>query len=403
MSVTIGEKIRRIRRSSGLTQAELGALIHFTQPAVSHLEHDGPAAYDVRVLRRVATALQVPLTALLATDEEAELKRRQFFKAGMISTGATPAVDTEGRTCSAVAEHEKIGTSDVERIISSVNRLHELQLVAGGDRLCDLAANQSRYVQYLLDHGDYSEKVGATLARAGAEMMTVAGWIHYDAGRWENAKRYYADAAQAATATGDGVAAAHAWINACLLSYRDGSRPREGIKLAEAAQLAARREGGPKLRALAAIREAEAHGVIGDRFAMVAAVGRAHRAYESTRGRDPGYLAHLPEAQISGLTGLVFMRIGSHREATAYLHAAIAGTAAYPRETAAWQIRLAESYVQSGSIADACTLLTENFDSLGAVASTRLQAALHGIVSAIRPHSAVREVRELLGMWTARS
>ncbi|MFD4407837.1 helix-turn-helix domain-containing protein [Nocardia sp. NPDC058499] len=398
--MTIGATIRRIRKSSGLTQAELGALIHFTQPAVSQLEHDGPAAYDVRVLRRVATALQVPLTALLAADEEAELKRRQFFKTGL---GTALAADTRQQTNSSEAGRTRIGASDVERIVSGIDQLHELQLVAGGDRLCALATNQSRYVQHLLDHGDYSEKVGATLAGAAAEMMTVAGWIHYDAGRWEDAKRYYADAAQAATATGDGIAAAHAWINACLLSYREGSRPREGIKLAEAAQLAARREGGPKLRALAAIREAEAYGAIGDRSAMVAAVGRAHRAYESTRGRDPGYLAHLPEAQLSGLTGLVFMRIGSHRESAAYLRAAIAGTATYPRETAAWRIRLAESYLQSGSIADACVLLTDHFEAASAVASTRLQAALQGIVSAVRPHSAVREVRELLGMWTARS
>ncbi|WP_433492085.1 helix-turn-helix domain-containing protein [Nocardia grenadensis] len=48
--MTIGGTIRRIRKSGGLTQSELGALIHFTQPAVSQLEHDGPAAYDIRVL-----------------------------------------------------------------------------------------------------------------------------------------------------------------------------------------------------------------------------------------------------------------------------------------------------------------------------------------------------------------
>ncbi|MGV9925492.1 helix-turn-helix domain-containing protein [Nocardia rhamnosiphila] len=403
MSATIGATIRKIRKSSGLTQAELGALIHFTQPAVSQLEHDGPATYDVRVLRRVAIALQVPLSTLLPSDEEAELKRRQFFQAGAVGATAASAVDRGQRTGSIGATRTRIGISDVERIVRGIDRLHELQLVAGGDRLCELAANQSRYVQLLLDHGDYSDQVGATLASAGAETMTVAGWIHYDAGRWDAAKRYYADAAQAATATGDGVAAAHAWINTCLLSCREGSRPKEGVKLAEAAQLAARREGGPKLRALAAVREAEAHSALGNRSAMLAAVGRAHRAYESTRGRDPGYLAHLPEAQLSGLTGLVFMRIGSHREATTYLRAAIEGSAAYPRETIAWQIRLAQNHVQSGSIADGCVLLTDHFDAVSSVASTRLQAALQGIVSAVRPHSGVREARELLGMWTARS
>nr|WP_280254788.1 hypothetical protein [Nocardia wallacei] len=94
--------------------------------------------------------------------------------------------------------------------------------MAGGDRLCDLAANEARYVEQLLDHGSYTDRVGKALTGAAAEMMTAASWVHGDAGRWPAARRYYADAAQAATTAGDGIAAAHRWINACLLSYREG-------------------------------------------------------------------------------------------------------------------------------------------------------------------------------------
>ncbi len=404
MAMTTGETIRRIRKSIGMTQAELGALLHFTQPAVSQLEHDGPAVYDLRVLRRVAKALQVPLTILVAeSDEEADVRRRQFFRAGAIGVGAavTSARSAVTRPAVAVAG-TKVGATDVERVTKSISRIHELQLMAGGDRLCEIASNEVRYVEQLLDGGSYNDKVGKALTSAGAEMMTAAGWVHYDAGHWNDAKRYYADAAQAATVTGDGIAAAHAWINACLLSYREGSRPKEGIQLAEAAQLAARREGGPKLRALAAIREAEAHSVIGDRSAMTAAVNRAHRAYESTRGHDRAYLAHLPEAQLSGLTGLAFMRLGEYDEATTYLQSAIDGTAAYPRERTAWQIRLAQNLVKAGAIADGCVLLTEHFADISKVASTRLQTALTGIADDLRRHVAVAEVRDFFGLWTAR-
>ncbi|MGY2024706.1 helix-turn-helix domain-containing protein [Nocardia gipuzkoensis] len=399
--MTTGETIRRIRKSAGITQAELGALIHFTQPAISQLEHDGPAVYDVRVLRRVAKALQVPMTLLaVQSDEEADVNRRQFFKTGTVGT-AVVAGQGQNSGVAVPAAGVRVGQSDVERIICSINQIHELQLMAGGDRLCAVAANEVRYVEQLLDAGSYTDQVGKMLTGAAAEMMTAAGWVHYDAGRWREARRYYADAAQAATVAGDGIAAAHAWINACLLSYREGSRPKEGVQLAEAAQLAARREGGPKLRALAAIREAEAHSVIGDRTAMVAAVTRAHRAYESTRGNDPDYLVHLHEAQISGLTGLAFMRLGDHQTATTYLRSAINGTAAYPRERTAWQIRLAENMVQAQVIGDGCTLLTENFAQIRAVASTRLQSALGKIIDQLRSYSTVPEARSFLGMWMA--
>lgn len=135
---------------------------------------------------------------------------------------------------------------------------------------------------------------------------------------------------------------------------------------------------------------------------MVAAVNRAHRAYESTRGQDPEYLAHLPEAQLSGLTGLAFLRRGDCQEAATYLRAAIAGTAQYPRERAAWQIRLAQSYLKAGALADGCGELINNFSSISSVASSRLQAALTDIAEELRRHVDVTEAREFLGLWTAR-
>ncbi|MEU0502419.1 helix-turn-helix transcriptional regulator [Nocardia sp. NPDC005998] len=228
--MTTGQTIRRIRKSIGMTQAELGALLHLTQPAVSQLEHDGPAVCDVRVLRRVAKALQVPLAVLVVeSDEEADVQRRQFFRAGAVGVGAAVLHGRQPPSNAAASARVNVGRTDVDRIVHSVNQIHQLQLVAGGDRLCEVAANEARYVEHLLDHGSYTDKVGNALTGAAAEMMTAAGWVHYDAGQWKEARRYYADAAQAATICGDGVAAAHAWINACLLSYREGSRPREGF------------------------------------------------------------------------------------------------------------------------------------------------------------------------------
>ncbi|WP_306359803.1 helix-turn-helix domain-containing protein [Nocardia sp. CC227C] len=397
---TTGEIIRRLRRSVGLTQAELGALLHLTQPAVSQLEHDGPAVHDVRVLRRVANALQVSLATLLPeTREEPDVNRRPLFQSGLAAvalSGDGQAAEDPG------ALRLRVSQPDVDRIVRSINEIHELQLMAGGDQLCALASSQVRYVEQLLDRGTYTDPVGKVLTSAGAEMMTAAGWVHYDAGRWQQAKRYYADAAQAATISGDGVAAAHAWINACLLSYREGSRPKEGVKLAEAAQLAARREGGPKLRALAAVREAEARSVLGDRTGTAAAVSRAQRAYESARGHDPEYLKHLSAAQLSGLSGLAFMRLNDHQTAAAYLNAAIAGSAGFAREQAAWRIRLAQNHVQAGQLTDACTVLTRHFDAVTTVASTRLRTAMENIVESLRPQAAAPEVGEFLGRWMDR-
>ncbi len=405
MHMTTGEVIRRIRKSLGMTQAELGALINFSQPAVSGLERGGPASHDVRVLRLVARALGVPLAILVVeSDQEADVDRRNFFRAGVLGSAGAAMMSATAPAKVASASSVKVGASDVEAITESVNQIHELDLVVGGDRLCRVAANQVRYVEQLLDHGSYTDAVGRALTSAAAEMMTAAGWVHYDAGRLDDARRYYADAANAANAAGDGIAAAHAFGNAsCLMASRPGGDSAGNplaVQYAQAAARASLRDGGPKLRALIAIREAEAHGVRGDKSAMAAAISRAHRAYESTRGHDPDWV-YLPEAEFVGGVGWAQMRLGEHSAATSNLLAAIDKSSAWPRERAAWQVHLAENFATAGDVARACALLADNYDTIAGLASTRLHQRIDSIANMVRTHAAVPEVREFLGRRAA--
>jgi hypothetical protein len=397
MHITTGEVIRRIRKSSGMTQRELGALLGYTQPAISQLEHNGPAVHDVRVLRRVARALQIPLAILVVeSNQEADVDRRNFFKAGALGGAGAAMTASATSAHAASASGVKVGASDVADINASVNQIHKLDLIVGGDRLCQTAVNEVRYVERLLGSGSYTEEVGRALTSAGAEMMTAAGWVHYDAGRMDDARRYYADAAQAAAAAHDEIAASHALINASIVAFREGDRPRDGANLAQAAQRAALRRGGPRLRALCAIREAEAQGSLGDKTALAGAVSRAHRSYESTRGHDPDWV-YLPEAEFSGLTGLAYMRLGDYQEAATHLQAAIDSSVAWPREHMHWQVHLAQNLVAAGDVAAACSLLVKNLNQFNGVASTRLQNCIASIARDVQAHSKVPEVREFLG------
>jgi len=267
-------------------------------------------------------------------------------------------------------------------------------LVVGGDRLCRVAVNGVRYVTQLLDNGTYTDTVGQALTSAAAEMMTAAGWVHFDAGRTDQARRYYAQAAQTATAANDEIAAAHALLNASLQSYGGcfspsrlpaDSRPREGVNVAAAAFTAVRRGGGPRLRARAALYDAGAHGVMGDSSAMEDAISRAHRAYESSRGQDPEW-ADLGDTGLAGMTGWAYSRTGNYQKATAYLQAAVAGTKAWPRENVGWRIKLAENHILGGEIADGCQLQIDHFDQINSVPSTRLRSTLDSISEDVRHH-----------------
>jgi hypothetical protein len=269
-----------------------------------------------------------------------------------------------------------------------------------------------RYVKQLLDSGTYTENVGLRLATATAEMMTAAGWVHYDADRRDDARSFYADAVHTANEAGDGIAAAHALMNASIIDLDAGGlvqgasaahqpRPQKAAHLAQAAQNAARRNGGPKVRALAALREAQAQGVI-DKTAMSKAIGRAHRAYESGRGYDPDWV-YLPEAEMNGLSGIAYMFSSQYPQAEELLQAAIGASAEWPRERTAWQLYLAHTYIEADDPAKACSLLTDNFNTISAVASTRLQRKLDTIATAVRPNAAVPEVKQFLEMRAARA
>ncbi len=401
MHMKTGEVIRRIRKSLGMTQAELGAILGYTQPAISQLEHGGAAVHDVRVLRRVAKALHVPLAILVVeSDEEADVNRRNFLRTGAIGAGAAM---TAGPSAPSAAGSVRIGASDVAEINAVVNQIHELDLLVGGDRLCRVAAHEVRYVGQLLDNGTYTDDVGRSLTSAAAEMMTAAGWVHYDAGRLEEGRRYYADAAQAATAAGDGIAVAHALGNASsLLTEWNGGTPagaRQAVQYAQTASRAAMSHGGPKLRALMAIREADALGMqdpTGNKSAVTDALSRAYRAYESSRGFDPDWV-YLPEALLSGMTGIMQMYLGEHQAASEQIRAAIDGSAAWPREQAEWQVQLGRNLVQAGDIAEGCQVLTDNFGGIQQIASTRVHQKLEAVTAIVRPHSRVPEVREFLG------
>ncbi|GAA5042032.1 helix-turn-helix domain-containing protein [Nocardia callitridis] len=396
MYMTTGAVIRRVRKSTGMTQTELGALINFSQPAVSGLERGGPASHDVRVLRLVARALRVPLAILVVeSDQEAEVDRRKFFKAGAVGATAASVVGAGASV--------RVGASEVDAVVECAKQIHELDLSVGGDRLCQLAANQVRYVEQLLEGGRFRDEIGRALTSAAAEMMTAAGWVHYDAGRFDDARRFYADAANAANAAGDGIAAAHALGNAsCLMVGRPGDAGGNplAVQYAQAASRAAMRSGGPRLRALMAIREAEALGARGDRPGMNSAISRAHRAYDSVRGYDPDWV-YLPESELIGGTGWAQMRLGEHDAATMNLQAAVDGSVVWPRERAAWQINLAQNHVNSGDIARGCAVLAENFETMRGFTSTRLNHRIDAIAETVRVHAKIPEVRELLGKRAA--
>lgn len=62
--MSIGARIRQARKAKGLTQEELGKLLHVTGAAISHFER-GRRDVDAKTLAKIARVLEKPIDFFL--------------------------------------------------------------------------------------------------------------------------------------------------------------------------------------------------------------------------------------------------------------------------------------------------------------------------------------------------
>ena len=67
----IGERVRKYRRQKGLSQEQLGALVHFSQSKISKIERGERGDWDsLSDLRLIARALGVNIEELVREDDD---------------------------------------------------------------------------------------------------------------------------------------------------------------------------------------------------------------------------------------------------------------------------------------------------------------------------------------------
>lgn len=69
------KKIRKLRTQYGLSQAELGRAAKVAQSHISYIER-GKKSPTLKVLHRIAKALDVPIETILEEEKDAGLKSR---------------------------------------------------------------------------------------------------------------------------------------------------------------------------------------------------------------------------------------------------------------------------------------------------------------------------------------
>ncbi|ROO83700.1 helix-turn-helix protein [Actinocorallia herbida] len=361
-----------IREATGMSQQELAELVPgWTQTKVGRIERgERDSLFDVRELLGFADAIGMPREALLplllgepsATEgvrgrmreAEADVDRRTFTRstavlsAGLVLPGA------------AVAPPARATGAHLRHLRAALDGLWAKDRMVGGGGLLHQAVALFVRCRAMLDDSDYSEQVGRGLLSLCAELGNCAGFLAFDAGDHQLARRLFSEAALMAESSDDGMVTAQVYasmalhsIHLCRKTHERG-HAREALRLLDRAGTSARHVPSAKLHALIEVRRAPAAALLGDTDRAVRSIGKARDELErDTHYAEPECLGFVTHAEITGFEAGAFRDLGKVGPAVRCYEHVLADPTLHDRNRANYVAGLADVLHEAGDTGSA--------------------------------------------------
>lgn len=295
-------------------------------------------------------------------DWEMDVERRDFLRgAGYAAIASTePALQWFLGSTEVVAQEVgrvSVGLPHVQAIREMTQSLRRLDNLHGGGRARQLAVGfLSSDVKPLILDGRYSGEIGVQLLTATAELVQLAGWMTFDAGRYGLGQRYSAQALRLAQATGARALGAEilAGLSHQASYLGDG---KTAVDLARAAQRTASELGVDALVAEAYVMEAHGHACSRDAAPCTEALSNAERALDKAdRDSDPQWMTYFDEAYLSAKFAHCFRELRDSATAVVYAERSLDMDLGYVRGRFFNLALLATSHAQAGDTEKACSV-----------------------------------------------
>ncbi|MGH3769810.1 MAG: helix-turn-helix domain-containing protein [Pseudonocardiaceae bacterium] len=375
----VGTVVRLLREAHGWTQQDLADRSGYSQATISRVERGvSRAARDTAVLADLAGALGVPPTVLGVASAPGQrpilggVDRREVVggAVGLAVMVLLPqSVVTPGR----------VDAADVAQCWSALRRLEELDEHQGGTVVCQVAEGMARQLQDVLHRGSYLPSVERDLQGVTAAAMDQAGWLSYDAGWPDRARRWWLETCHFTDVNEVPDVHVSALAAMALQASKAGSG-REVVDLIQAAKKIAShgQVNSPLLLSLLAAREAIGHAQAGDRSAAVSALGQAHQWLDrGRRGDEPFWLYFWDAADLAWHEMRVALVTGQGKSAEIAARAALASVdaVAFPRNRTFYAAELGSVLVQRGQLDEAISVTSEAIHGVYAVQDSGLVVA----------------------------
>lgn len=307
------------------------------------------------------------LSAVAEVSEGSPMDRRQFLVLSG-STLTSPAHEwLIARPSNDLSSQSGrfVGTSIVDNLRRITDELRRMDDQIGSGPLVQVVRSQASYVTDLLKNGRYTDSVSRDLYGMLAELLRLAGWLSFDAGRHGQAQRFFTAGLRSAHTAGDRALGANI-LGFMSCQAKDIGQFTESARFADSARTGYAGT-SPTVSAILNMRAAQAYANLKDAVETRRAIDAA---FDVFGGNPPGHgeppwSYWFNEAQMNEQVGYCYMRLGDWERARDHLSLSTGVTGGPDtREGALRQALLADTYAQQGDPDSACAIGNQAIDAL---------------------------------------
>lgn len=391
-----GPRLRALRVAKELSLSEFARRLYYSKGHVSRIE-TGKARPSVEFARRCDAELGTDGT-LAALVPAASAEQEVAPEPGpSVPWGQWP-IPIGGAAALAGLVH---GVWPVETDADQLAYLAQLLAAVRGlgqvarpEVVLPILVGQAQALRLLADRarGADAWEVATLFARTAE----FAGWMAQEAGDDRTAIWWTERATHAAAAVGDRHTVTYALVRKALITLYQGDA-RATVALARQAQASAGLS--PRVRGLAAQREAQGHALAGDHTACLRALDVArHNLVAAAAVDSPAPVigtSFVPDP-VAAVTGWCLVDLGRPAEAAAVLEREVARiTPGAFRARARFGLRLALAHAAAGEVERACHLAATMLEHTATVRSATLRADLSRLAATLRRFAHHPDVRAL--------
>lgn len=392
-----GAELRRLREEAGMTLKQLAAVTTYSTGHLSKIERGvNPPTMSLAQCCDAYFNAGGRLRRLFSAEDQSvgsrpRPARRRVIVTGVGSLIAARLADGSGS--------EPVGDQDLPPGALFQEQLHQMKRL--GQSLAPAAMlpvlrSQATTVTTLASRTTGSSRTGLLIT--ASRFAEYIGWMAQENGDEATALRATAEAVELAQAGGDTDLADYALVRRALVTYYNGDAPRT-IALARQAQHSA---APPRVRGLAAQREAQGHALAGDEKACRRALERARDLLAADVDPSAGPVLGTTQLKdpVSMVEGWCLHDLGRSRQAADVLERQCRRIAPHALNTRArYGLRHALALAASGEIERSCETARELLAFMSVVPSATVRTDVRRLDrewSRFRGNPVVRGLRPAL-------